>query len=314
MGKRRIRCLHELGYHQIIGYDTDSNRRVTARDEYDIETAKEVEELNLESRDGLIISTPPFAHNEYIELAITAGVPAFVEASAIKEGLPELQKRAADAGVRIAPSCTMRFHPAVQDIVSIAQKGQYGNVTSFSYHFGHYLPDWHPWESVEDFYVSREDTAATREMVPFELMWLIDVVGYPIDIDGKFGKSTADVGAEINDVYSLTVEIETGFGTLMVDVVSRYATRRLVLNFEEAQVLWSWDDDVVKLYEAEDDRWIDYWQSNGESQKGYNQNIREDMYIDELAAFIEEIRNEGRFPHTLEEDIRVLELLEEVER
>lgn len=313
MGKRRLRCLDTLGYDDVVAYDLDADRRAAVAEEYGIDVVSDVDDLDFDSLDALVVSTPPFAHNEYIELAIEKGVPAFVEASVLKDGLPALSDRAADAGVRIAPSCTMRFHPAIQDISDIVRSGEYGEVTSFSYHFGQYLPDWHPWQDVEDFYVSREDTSATREMVPFELMWLVDVVGYPEAVDGQTGRTTADIGTDIEDAYAMTLDVGTGFGTLMVDVVARHATRRLVLNLEDAQILWSWDDNTVELYEAESERWIEYHQPEGETEKGYNQNIIEDMYVDELSAFIDEVRGEGTFPHTLEEDIRILELLEEVE-
>ena len=41
--------------------------------------------------------------------------------------------------------------------------------SGFVYHSGQYLPDWHPWESYKDFYVSNPATGARREIVPFEL-------------------------------------------------------------------------------------------------------------------------------------------------
>ena len=57
--------------------------------------------------------------------------------------------------------------------------------------------DWHPWENVTDFYVSNQETNACREMVPFELTWIVDIFGYPEEIIGCYGK-TMNVGADIN--------------------------------------------------------------------------------------------------------------------
>lgn len=313
MGKRRIRCLDRLGHEDVVGYDLDGDRRTDAAAEYGVETVADLDSIDFSALDAIVVSTPPFAHNEYIDLAIDKGVPAFVEASVVREGLPALADRATEAGVRVAPSCTMRYHPAVKDITAIVSDGTYGDVTTFSYHMGQYLPDWHPWEDVEDFYVSREDTAATREMVPFELTWLVEVVGYPTAIGGQIGSTCADIGTDIDDAYALSLAFDSGYGTLMVDVVARHATRRLVVNLERGQIVWSWDDDTVEVYDADGDRWIEYHQPAGETQKGYNQNIIEDMYVDELAAFVDELRGEGTYPHTLEDDVRVLDLLHEAE-
>jgi len=45
-----------------------------------------------------------------------------------------------------------------------------------------------------------------------------------------------------------------------------------------------------------------------------HKNIVEDMYVDELDAFIKAARGEGKFPSTLEEDIIVLEILGAAEK
>ena len=39
--------------------------------------------------------------------------------------------------------------------------------------FGHFLPNWHPWEDYRKFYASKKETGAAREVVPFELIWII---------------------------------------------------------------------------------------------------------------------------------------------
>ena len=69
-------------------------------------------------------------------------------------------------------------------------------------------------------------------------------------------------------------------GNLTVDVVSRYATRSLILNMEYGQILWNWNETIIKLYDAVAKQWIEYKQPEGYSVKGYNCNIIEDMYID----------------------------------
>jgi len=98
-----------------------------------------------------------------------------------------------------------------------------------------------------------------------------------------------------------------------VDVVSRYATRSLILNMERGQILWRWDDNVVKLYDAMNQRWINYTGPQGQTVEGYNRNIIENMYIEEMRLFSDAVDGKGRFPNSLNEDIRILELLNELE-
>lgn len=313
MGKRRIRCLHQLGYEDIVGYDTDETRRTAVADEDGIDVVNRISEIEFEAVNAIINSTPPHVHNDYIELGIDKETPVFVEASVIREGLRELNERAKAVDVRIAPSCTMRFHPAVKDMKRIIREGNYGRITNFSYHIGQYLPDWHPWEDVTDYYVSRRDTGGAREMVPYALTWLTDLVGMPLAVCGYYGRTT-DVGADIDDTYVINLDLKNGFGSITVDVTSRYAVRELVINLERGQIQWSWDEDHLEVYEADRDRWIEYETPTSETYEGYNENIHEGMYVEELDAFIQELTGNAEFPNTLDDDMKLLSLLNEVER
>jgi hypothetical protein len=101
--------------------------------------------------------------------------------------------------------------------------------------------------------------------------------------------------------------------TLIVDVAARYAIRNLIVNMERAQIQWRWDDGYLKLYDAEKSRWIIYNQSEMHAANGYNKNIGEDMYIEELKSFVHGITENNIFPNTLDDDIKVLTLLKSIE-
>jgi predicted dehydrogenase len=312
MGKRRIRCLKSLGYDSITGYDLREDKRNEAERKYGVKTIANLDDNLLRRSHAVIIATPPDKHNEYIRLAIENKKPVFVEASVILEGLAELNSLAKKQHILIAPSCTMRFHPAIKDIRNIVASRQYGKVTNFSYHSGQYLPDWHPWENVEDFYAGRKETGGCREIVPFELTWIVDVMGMPKKVGGFFGK-TMDVGADIDDTYVISMDFGNYYGDMTVDVVSRYATRSLILNMEYGQILWRWDENIVKLYDVVNQRWIYYRSPEGQTAEGYNKNITEDMYVEEIKSFIEAVSGKGKFPNSLDEDIKVLGLLQKIE-
>ena len=314
MGKRRIRCLKRSGHEDILAFDLREDRRKEVESKYRVETTGTLANLDFETIDMMIVSTPPDKHEAYIELAIKKRKPVFVEASVILGRLEALNKAAKKAGVLVAPSCTLRYHAAIKDITAIVKSRKYGKVTNFTYHSGQYLPDWHPYENVKDFYVSKKETGAAREIVPFELTWLVDLVGFPNRVKGFNGR-TMDVGASIDDTYAMAMQFDRGvYGIMQVDVVSRYATRNFILNMEYGQICWKWDENVVKLYDARNQRWINYCYSVGQAAEGYNKNITEDMYVDELNAFIKAARTKSRFANSLDEDIAVLKVMEAVEK
>ena len=113
----------------------------------------------------------------------------------------------------VAPSCTMTFHPMIKKIKEIVKSEEYGKVCNFSYHSGQYLPDWHPWENVNDFYVSNRKTGGAREIVPFELTWIVDILGFPKAIKGYYRKTT-DLGCDIEDSYVCSIDYGNILGSL----------------------------------------------------------------------------------------------------
>ena len=312
MGRRRIRCLKHHGVAAITGHDARADRREAAAREYAIEVVPTLAAQDLAHYDLIVISTPPDQHHHHLGWAIDAARPCFVEASVIRAPLPALAERAHRKGVLVAPSCTLRFHPAIRDITQIVKSARYGKVCNFSYHCGQYLPDWHPWEKVSEYYVSRPETGGAREIVPFELTWITDALGWPTVAHGLKMK-TADVGAPIDDTYAALLGFDGFAGTLIVDVVARQAVRRLTMNFEQASLSWDWDQRVVRVWEAGPGRMVEFHQPKPSAHAGYHQNIDEAMYLDEIASFLAAVAGRGSFPHTLQDDIRVLGLLEAIE-
>jgi len=313
MGKRRLRCFEKLGHKDILAFDLSRERRKEAREKYGVTTIERLNDIDYSEIDAIVISTPPDKHDEYIKLAIKMKKPAFVEASVIIGKLESLERKVAKNRVLIAPSCTMRFHPAIKDIIDIVKSGAYGKVTNFTYHCGQYLPDWHPYENIKNFYVSKKETGAAREIVLFEMTWLVEIAGLPKRAVGLNGK-TMDLGVDIDDTYVIAMEFaKNAYGVINIDAVARYATRSLILNLEYAQILWRWDENVVKIYDARKTRWINRRYSEAKAAQGYNKNIREDMYVDELADFIKAVKNKKKFQNSLKDDIALLKLVEKVE-
>lgn len=311
MGKRRVRCLQALNYFDITGLDVREDRRKQATELYGIETISSLNEVDLSQIDAFIISTPPNLHTHYAKIAIDNDKPAFIEASVILEEVQQM-KDYNKKEVFIAPSCTLKFHPMIKDIKAIIKGEKYGKITNFSYHSGQYLPDWHPWEKVEDFYVSQRIMGGGREIVPFELTWITDVIGFPKSVKGVFEK-TIDFGSNIEDTYAFILKYENKVGAVIVDVASRFATRSLTINLEKAQIKWNWEESCFRLYEVENNRWIKFEQPEFQAIQGYNKNIGEKMYIDEIQSFLSGISNSEKYPNSVQNDIKILQLLNQIE-
>ncbi|MGC8734978.1 MAG: Gfo/Idh/MocA family protein, partial [bacterium] len=309
MGKRRIRCLKRLNFNNIIGYDINKERANEVKNLYNIEIVNDLENIKV---DAIFISTPPDKHKDYALWTIDNNIHAFIEASVLLKDSIDIKNYLINkkTDIIIAPSSTLVFHPVIKDIKNIILSKTYGKICNFSYHSGQYLPDWHPWEDIKDFYVGKKETGGAREIVAFELTWITHILGFPSEIKGFFGK-TINLGVDIDDTYvfNLKFDNEKIFGSIIVDVTSRYPTRSLIMNLENAQIRWDWNNKYFEVFDAIKKRFILYYQPEGEVALGYNKNIIEDMYIEETKAFIDSILYKKPFLNDLDRNIKVLELL-----
>lgn len=315
MGKRRIRNLQALGITSIVGFDIREDRCLEANEKYSIKTVMSFEDaVNLSSYTAFIISLPPDKHHTYMKKALELNVPAFIEASVVDTDFEQMIREANEKGACLAPSCTLFFHPAIKMIAEIIKNGELGKISNFLYHSGQYLPDWHTYEDVSEYYVSNKATGGCREIVPFELTWITLILGFPKRVVGLYKNAIQIKGADdIDDTYNLLMDYGQSIFNLSVDVVSRYATRRLVINGDKKQLYWNWDNNVIKIYDPESNEWEEIKYELISAQSGYNKNITEQMYIDEMAAFLKYAKKEADFPNTLEHDHKVLKILYAVE-
>jgi predicted dehydrogenase len=311
MGKRRLRNLAALGIDTVAGVDRREDRRKEVAEKYGIPVYASLGEALENGRyDRWFISVPPDAHHIYIEQALSAGVPCFVEASVIDTDFDTFIKTSRKKKVLVAPSCTLRFHPAIRGITKIIQGGELGTVSNVIYHSGQYLPDWHTYEKVSDYYVSNRSTGGAREIVPFELTWITDLFGFPKSVTGIVRK-TIDIpgAAEIDDTYNILMDYNGFIFNLTVDVVSRYATRRLLVNGSAGQLVWNWEDNGLKVFDPVSQQWETRPYEMLPAQEGYNKNITEGMYIEEIRRFLEAADGKCPFPNSLDKDKEVLHLL-----
>lgn len=315
MGKRRIRCLQTLGYAAVAGIDARADRRAEAAQKYGVPVFADYEEAVRARRpDALIISVPPDSHHLFMTRAVADKIPFFVEASVVDHGIRETDAACRQLGLLAAPSTTMLFHPGIQLVARLVRSGALGTISNVVHHSGQYLPDWHTYEAVQDYYVSNPATGGAREIVPFELSWLTAVFGFPSRVTGTVRKTIEIAGAEkIDDTYNCVFDYGRHLMVLVVDVVSRCAVRRLTINGERKQLVWDWDEQVVRVYDPATSTWEKLRYDQGQAAAGYNANIGETMYIEELRSFLETAQGRGTFPNTLANDHANLRLLYAVE-
>jgi len=316
MGKRRIRNLLALRQKWIAGFDLREDRRQEAEKKYGVRTFDVLEKAFQEFQPNtLIVSTPPDKHMEYAYLANDRNVHCFIEASVTEtDKILRLHQLVRKRPVVIAPSCTMMYYPGPKKIKELVNKKAIGKVLNINYQTGLYLLDWHPWEKIEDFYVSKRETGGCREIVAFELAWLNDIFGKPVPVTARRYKLT-DIPADIDDIYHFILRYPDHIlANITIEVISRpKATREMRILGSEGEIVFSSDYNHVKYMNARMKDWKIFFLSRGSTESGCIN--PEEPYIMEMKDFIKAAKHQdpSQFPNDLLKDYEVLKTLADLE-
>ena len=317
MGKRRVRNLQALGEQCIAGFDPRVDRREEAVSKYGIVTFASFDEaITAFVPDTLVISVSPESHMDYAWRGLELGLSCFIEASVVEaKRILALSQEVQGRSIVMAPSCTMRYFPGPCKVKEILQSQRLGRVLNVNYQTGQYLPDWHPWEPIGSYYVSRRETGGGREIVPFELTWLNDLFGSPTPLACVKAKLT-DMSADIDDIYHCLLAYPQGvLANVTVEVISRpTATRELRVLCSEGELVMSADENCVRYIAAGDTDWTRIELGGGTVESGYIN--PEEPYVSEMRDFVAaaKTRNPALFPNTLKNDWDVLQILHGLER
>ncbi|TLX80018.1 MAG: Gfo/Idh/MocA family oxidoreductase [Thaumarchaeota archaeon] len=310
MGKRRIRNLLQLNEKNITGFDVSNDRCTEAYQKYGIRTSTDINDALREKPDAMIISTPPDLHMKYAQIAIENKIHFFTEASVVKDNMEKLLEDLRKSGIIGLPSCTFRYHPIVIQVRKILEDNMIGKPLAFLYHSGQYLPDWHPWEDYRGYYVSKRNTGACREIVPFELVWLTAVFGQ-IDYVTAIKAKVSNLEVDIDDIYNVLLQFKNGIqGNITVDVITRVPYRQLKILGENGVITADWLERIVSYYTKEIG-WNNVKVGDGIKEKNYI--YGESMYVKEIDNFLKSIRKEISQPYTYDEDLKILNILEAIE-
>ncbi len=311
MGKRRIRNLKHLQQNDVIGFDVREDRCNEVNEKYKIKTYSDITDAIKESPEAMVISTPPDLHMKYAKIAIQNKIHFFTEASVLQEDMEEVIQGIDNSHIIGFASHTMRYHPIILEVKKILKENIIGKPLSFLYHSGQYLPDWHPYEDYRNYYVSKRKTGACREIVPFELVWLIEIFG-KINSVCAMKTKVSKLDADIDDIYNVLLDFKNGVqGNFSVDVIARFPYRQLKILGENGVIFADWSDLIVKYYTKEAG-WIIKETDDGIVEKGYIHG--EGMYIQEMKMFLKAIKKESPIPYTFEEDFKILKILEAIEK
>ena len=307
MGKRRVRLIKDMyPDYNIIGIDSRIDRRTEASKLYGIRCTDSI--YSVDMADCAFICTSPLSHNRLIHDCLLRGWNIFTELNLVADGYTENISLAKDKNKTLFLSSTFFYR---EEIRYIRGKVTLDKKWNYNYHIGQYLPDWHPWESYKDFFLGDQRTNGCREIMAIELPWLIDTFG---EIDNVHVLSDKLTGLNIDykDNYIIQIQHKNGNkGSLIVDVVSPVAVRKLEVYSEGEYISWNGTPDSVAEFDADTKQLVPVVLiEQTEHMEGYSAFVVENAYKNEIREFFNVV--DGRTPaqYGFEQDLKVLKLID----
>ena len=313
MGKRRIRLLKEYSDIRIIGIESNSQRREEAADQCGIDTYESIEAASMEVKaECAFVCTSPLSHSTVITNCLEHGYHVFTELNLVADGYEQNIKLAREKHLVLFLSSTFLYRYETAHIIDRMRQAK--SPVNYIYHIGQYLPDWHPWESYNNFFVGNARTNGCREIFAIELPWLISCFG-PVEKISVLKSRNTELKICYDDNYLVQILHKNGTkGSLAVDVVSRKAVRKFEAYSEDLYLTWDGTPDTVVEYDYNEKKDVKINVGPAEHHNQYASFITENPYREEVAAFLKLTENPKLgCAWDFERDLVVLKLIDRIE-
>lgn len=313
MGKRRIRLLKQINEDvNIIGVDGNKSRSDEVQKNMGILCLNDVEHLKDHNCQAALICASPLAHGNLINACLKKGMHIFSELNLVSDMYEENIELARLNNLKLFLSSTRLYRKEIQKIEEEV-KGA-GCEAGYMYHVGQYLPDWHPWESYKDFFVSNPRTNGCREIMAIEFPWLSKVFG-KIKNFHVLAKKMSSLDIDNPDCFFIQLEHDSGcIGSFCVDLISREAQRKLDIFGENIHIVWDGKPDNVHKLDISSKKMIKLPVYDNVSQdNNYSSLIIEDAYKDELLDFFAYINGSSTPKYNFKYDQEILSLIDKIE-
>lgn len=314
MGKRRLRLLSERKDVELFGIDSQESRCEEVKEKFGITCFKSiVEAVETENIEAAVISTSPLSHSSIIKECLTHNLHVFTEINLVQDGYEENMALAKEKDLVLFLSSTFLYRKETQTIIEKVQNAKCP--LNYIYHVGQYLPDWHPWESYNNYFIGNPRTNGCREIMAIDLPWIVTAFG-PIKKFYAVKSKNTELNISYNDNYLITLEHESGHkGVFAVDVVARKSGRHIDVFGEQLHLSWKGTADSLKVYniEEEKDETVTFDDAS-EHVEGYAAFVTENPYREELNSFLKQIADRNYTPAwDFGKDIAVLDIIDQIE-
>lgn len=311
MGKRRAKLLKQLNKnYRLIGVDTRKDRCNEFKHLFSADVFTDIDDvLSNKKIDAIFICTSPDSHSKIKTKIDKYKIHTFSEINLLSDGYDTIQDT---HEARSFLSSTQLYSKVTNALLSMINKN---SKYFYTYHVGQYLPDWHPWDKKEDFFVFHKNTNGCREILGIELPWLIECFG-EIDNISVVSENFTSMDISFPDIYNITLQhIGGSLGNFTVDVIARNPIKDLRIQNESTLIEWNGEYNGLKVFDLNNKKFnTTELYENPTHNHNYSTKIIEEPYLEEIKDFLKGIKySDHKFKYSYKKDAYIIKLLNLIE-
>jgi predicted dehydrogenase len=306
IAKRHIRNLREQFPVADVVCVSSSGRKLLVAEVGATEVADTIAQAVVHKPDIAIVASPANFHLAHAQIILDAGVPVLLEKPLCVD-LADVSKFSLDSyRSKVGVGYNLRFLPAALIVKNLLSDGEIGHVSTVFSEVGQFLPDWRPDANYKAGVSARKDLGGGALL---ELSHELDYLGW------FFGRFSA-VAAVTGNSNLLNIDVEDSVDALFtnekgtifhlhLDFLQRCPSRSFKAIGAKGTLIWNLLTNEVQLLKPGSEPQIIF------SDPDYDRN---EMYVDQLQAFVKFSKGFGEFGSTLESSIEVMRLVEAIRK
>ena len=304
IAQRHMRNLRSLFPGAAVVCVSSSGRRLEVSEVPATEVSSSIEEALDSLPDFAIVASPANLHLDHAARILERDIPVLVEKPlclSLREKPLCLLERGFE---RVGVGYNLRFLPSARVVKQILDKEELGKITTAFAEVGQYLPDWRPGTDY------KSGVSAQKDLGGGALLELSHELDYLQWFFGNFThvmattRNSGQLGIDVEDnVDAMLISAEHTVVHLHLDFLQRVPARTFKVVGEKATLVWDLLRNEVMIL-----------MPGGERQRAFSDPSydRNDMYLDQVNAFVDFALGAGRFDSTLKTAERVMRLIDAI--
>ena len=194
-----------------------------------------------------------------------------------------------------------RFAPSIRFLKKILDKKIIGEIYFVRGEFSEYLPDWHPYEKYNSFYMAKKQMGGGSILDQSHVMDLIHYLFGNFKSVMAFNSKLSNLEIEADDIAEMIVELESGIlASIHTDIFGRKHNKSLEIKGSNGNIHWDFYKNSITVYDAKEKK-IKHDES---FDKDFNK-----VYTEELKYFIKCCEDNVEAQPNLEVGIDTMKLI-----